>query len=218
MQGDTPHPRFTLRSLDLLGSDAELREEAEAALRQRDAHQPSGVHPGQDPTGSVTVFLGDDGQVRDVTVDRAWSRRVGVADVGEALFAAYRAAMRATLEAAALAELEPEPDPAEPAVPTPPRQRPAPDEAADQEWLRRVWETLESNDAVLAELSRQPEGADEETLVSPYGSLTARHRAGSIVAITGDPELIAELDAGQLQYEAHALLRSCGEIRSRNRS
>ena len=50
MQGDRAHLRLSLRSLDLLGSDAELRERAEAALRDRDAHRfpvctPAGTRP-----------------------------------------------------------------------------------------------------------------------------------------------------------------------------
>jgi len=214
MQGDRANPRLSLRSLDLLGSDAELRERAEAALRDRDAHQVPGLHTGRDATGSVTVLLGDDGQVRDVTVARDWSRRIGAAGVGEALFEAYAAAVRSTLEATALAEPQQEPPPAEAASPQGPRGESAAHEAADQDWMRRVWQTLQDNDAKLEELARRPDGIADESAVSPHGSLTARHRAGSIVAITGDPDLIAELDTGQLQYEAHALLRSCGEIRS----
>jgi len=229
MQGDRSHLRLTLTSLDVLGTDAELRAQAEQALRERDPQPAPGLHAGRDETGSVTVFLADDGQVQDVTVARDWLRRIGPAGVGEALFDAYAAATRSTIEAAVLVELQQSPATsaadaeaaAEAARPAegrrPGAETAGSDEAADHQWLQRVWQTLHDIDTDLEDLARQRDVVPEQTVTSPHGSLTARHRAGGIVSITGDRDLLADLDAGQLQYEAHALLSACAEIRSQSR-
>ncbi|MEV6368072.1 hypothetical protein AB0L86_14390 [Micromonospora musae] len=78
MQRDVERPRLPLASLDFLGSDAQLRAQAEYALRESETRRQLSVNSGQDPSGSIAVFVDEDGQVEEVTVGPAWRDQVGV--------------------------------------------------------------------------------------------------------------------------------------------
>lgn len=216
MQRDRRNVRLSLASLDVLGDDAQLRAHAEQVVQERKARPEPSPHAGRDQTGSVEVLVADDGQVRDVTIERNWRARIGPAAVGQALFEAYVMAVQSAVEAAAVRQMQQERPAASRAVWEP--KRAAADEVDEHLWLRRVWQSLHDIDTDLERLSRSPDAAPEQTITSPHGGLTARLRSGGIVAVTSDPARIAGLDAGQLQFEARSLLRTCAVVRSRNRS
>lgn len=206
MRDNRRNVRLSLASLDFLGSDAELRAGAERAMREAEAGPGPDGYTGRDRTGTVTVHAGaPEGTVDSVTVRQDWRARLGAGGFPDALFEAYTAVVRATLEAAALRALreEHEPRPA-------PRAPDAPDsrEADEHLWLRRTWETLHRIDADLARLSQTASPEAEGRIVSPNGSLTLHLRGGTIAAVTGDAGLLARSDAGQLQYEALTVLRT----------
>ncbi|TDC38677.1 hypothetical protein E1211_06440 [Micromonospora sp. 15K316] len=94
MQRDRQHVRLSLASLDFLGTDAQLRAQAEYALRESDTRRQRTVNSGRDPTGSIAVFVDEDGQVEEVTVGPAWHSQVGVSGFADALFEAYAASTR----------------------------------------------------------------------------------------------------------------------------
>ncbi|MEV6373681.1 hypothetical protein [Micromonospora musae] len=216
MQRDGERPRRSLASLDFLGSDAQLRAQAEYALRESDDRRQLSVNSGQDPSGSVAVFVDEDGQVEEVTVGPAWRDQVGVRGFADALFEAYHAALRAVVEASAMRQLRQGFRTAPGATPDPVNT--SADDLDEQLWLRRTWQTLQAIDADLRQLARRPACPAERDLTSPSGCLTLHLRGGSVVAITGDIRLIAALDAGRLRSEAQALFRAHALARSQPRS
>ncbi|MBM0255739.1 hypothetical protein [Micromonospora sp. 4G55] len=216
MQRDRRNARLSLASLDFLGSDVELRAQAQQAYLQTDSRQTPGTHTGKDSTGSVTVLIDAHRDVEDVSIAHDWRRQLGVGGLADALFQAYTAALHTALEATALQELQTDQD-------APPPATPASGAAQDQEvdehlWLRRTWRTLHEIDADLQRLTQEPNVEAEQAISSPYGSLALRLRGGSIVAITQDVGRIARMDAGQVQFEARSLFRTYTLARSRNRS
>ncbi|MEH0825738.1 MULTISPECIES: hypothetical protein [unclassified Micromonospora] len=193
--------RLSLASLDFLGSDTELRTQAQRAYLKTDTRQVPGPHTGQDQTGSVTVLVDAHRDVEDVSIAHDWRSQLGVAGLADALFQAYTAALHTALEATALQELQTDQD-------TPPPTAPASDAGQDDRvdeehlWLQRTWRTLHEIDADLQRLAQEPNVEAEQAISSPHGCLTLRLRGGSIVAITQDVGRIARMDAGQVQFEA----------------
>ncbi|WP_280841088.1 hypothetical protein [Micromonospora sp. A200] len=209
--------RLSLASLDVLGSDTELRAQAQQAYLKTDTRQAPGTHTGQDRTGSIAVLVDGHRDVEDVSISQDWRSQLGVGGLADALFQAYTAALQTALEAAALRELQTDQD-------TPPPTAPASDAGQDDHvdeehlWLRRTWRTLHEIDADLQRLAHEPNVDAEQAMSSPHGCLTLRLRGGSIVAITQDVARIARMDVGQVQFEARSLFQTYTLARARNRS
>ncbi|MGC5033759.1 hypothetical protein [Micromonospora sp. DT229] len=225
MGEDRRHIRMSLATLDSLGSDEELREQATRALRQAETERRPSTHSGQDPTGAITVVVDTAGQVEEVTVSRDWRSRVGVSGAPDALFTAYTTAVQTAVEAVALQQLRADSDETAQAQPSGTggaAQAPsgASDEAEpdDEQWLRQTWQTLHDLDIELEGLARPPQVVSEQEVASPAGVLTLRMRDGAVVSIVGDIRRIGQLDAAALRYEAHALFRTYALVRSQKRS
>ncbi|MFJ8581144.1 hypothetical protein [Micromonospora sp. NPDC093277] len=214
MERDRRNVRLSLASLDVLGTDSELRAQVEHAMREVDSRPAPDAFAGHDRTGSIMVRVSAAGQVEDVSVGRDWRTHLGLDGAAQALFEAYVAALQATLEAAALRALQRDQAASPPAAQAATAE---PDEVDEHLWLRRTWQTLHEIDADLERLTHEPGPPAEETIPSPEGSLTVHVRAGSITAITGDVARLARLDVGQLRYEALDVLRSYDLAHPRNR-
>ncbi|MEH0927073.1 hypothetical protein [Micromonospora sp. CPCC 205558] len=206
MQQGSGHERRKLASLDFLGDDSALREQADRALRETGRELRPAECSGVDRTGSVRVVVDTERNVSAVTIARDWRSRLGPNGFADALFEAYAAAVQAALELAALLRLQ-----TEPSGPAAPDQEPldrSPDRDVDEHtWLRDTWQTLHDLDAELDAAARLSTQTDESSMSSPDGCLTLRIRGGGITGITGDARQIARADAGQLQYEARSLFR-----------
>ncbi|WBB69349.1 hypothetical protein [Micromonospora sp. WMMD812] len=206
MQEDRRHLRLSLADLDVLGSDAALRAQAEQAARAAESRPTPTVYTGLDRTGAVAVRVDATSDVEDVAVERDWRRRVDVDGVAGAIFEAYAGALRAAVEATALREVARDQEVAAPSTPEP--RAAVEDELDDHVWLRRTWRTLHDIDADLDRLAHARDDRAEHAIAGPHGFLTLRLRGDSITAITGDTDRIARLDAGQLESEALSLFRS----------
>ncbi|MDG4811179.1 hypothetical protein O7634_30860 [Micromonospora sp. WMMD1120] len=206
MQQGSRHERLKLASLDFLGDDSVLREQADRALRETGGELRPDECPGTDHSGSVRVVVDTQREVSALTIARDWRSRLGPSGFADALFEAYTAAVQAALELAALLHLQ-----AKERGPAAPQQRPpdSPERDVDEHtWLRNTWRTLDDLDAKLDAAARLPRRTDESSMSSPNGCLTARIRGGGITGITGDVRRIARADAGQLQFEARSLFRA----------
>ncbi|MFC5927275.1 hypothetical protein [Micromonospora vulcania] len=206
MQGSR-HERLKLASLDFLGDDSALREQADRALREAGRELRPEECSGVDHTGSVRVVVDTQREVSAVTIAREWRGRLGPSGFAGALFEAYAAGVQAALELAALLRLQTEergsasPD-QEPLDSTPDR------DVDEYTWLRDTWRTLDDLDAELNAAARLPRRTDESSMSSPNGCLTLHIHRGGITGITGDARRIARADAGQLQFEARSLFRA----------
>ncbi|WP_285796106.1 hypothetical protein [Micromonospora sp. NBRC 107095] len=207
MRQGSRHERLKLASLDFLGDDSVLREQADRALRETGRELRPEDCSGTDRTGSVRVVVGTQREVSAVTIAWDWRSRLGPSGFADALFEAYAAAVQAALESAALLHLQTqERDPA--ASDQEPLDR-SPDRDVDEyTWLRDTWRTLADLDADLDAAARLTTRADESSMSSPNGCLTLRIRGGGIIGITGDVRRIARADARQLQFEARSLFRA----------
>ncbi|MEU5961930.1 hypothetical protein ABZ777_12070 [Micromonospora parva] len=207
MQHGSRRERPELASLDFLGDDSVLREQADRALREMGRGLQAEDCSGADHSDSVRVVVDTQREVSAVTIARDWRSRLGPSGFADALFEAYAAAVQAALEAAALLHLQTqERDPS--ASDQEPLDR-SPDRDVDEyTWLRDTWQTLSDLDADLDAAARLTTGTDESSMSSPNGCLTLRIRGGSIIGITGDVRRIARADAGQLQFEARSLFRA----------
>ncbi|SCG38292.1 hypothetical protein [Micromonospora coxensis] len=198
--------RLSLASLDALGSDAELRAQAEQVRREAETQPAPDSPAGHDQTGSITVHTDREGHVKDVAVLRDWRARLTPGEVPDALFEAYSAAMRAVVELAAIRRLTDDPTEGSPAAARPGTRYD--DELDEHLWLRRTWRTLHEIDADLERLARQPDMPVEKTITSLNGCLTLHLRGSGITAITGSVERIGRLDAGELRFEARSLFQA----------
>ncbi|MGW3618547.1 hypothetical protein [Micromonospora arida] len=207
MQHGSRRERPDLASLDFLGDDSVLREQADRALRETGRGLQAEDRSGADHSGSVHVVVDTQREVSAVTIARDWRSRLGPSGFADALFEAYAAAVQAALEAAALLHLQTqERDSA--ASDQEPLDR-SPDRDVDEyTWLRDTWRTLSDLDADLDAAARLSTRTDESSMSSPNGCLTLRIRGGGIIGITGDVRRIARTDAGQLQFEARSLFRT----------
>ncbi|WP_444951065.1 hypothetical protein [Micromonospora ureilytica] len=207
MQQGSRHERLQLASLDFLGDDPVLREQADRALRETGRELRPEECSGADHTGSVCVVVDTQREVSAVTIARDWRSRLGPSGFADALFEAYAAAVQAALELAALLRLQ-----AEESSPASPEREPldrSPERDVDEHtWLRDTWRTLSDLDAELDAATRLPRRMDESSMSSPNGCLTLHIRGGGITGITGDVRRIARADAGQLQFEAGSLFRA----------
>ncbi|KAB1920173.1 hypothetical protein F8280_24030 [Micromonospora noduli] len=207
MQQDSRHERLQLASLDFLGDDPALREQADRALRETGRQLRPEECSGADHTGSVRVMVDTQRNVSAVTIAHDWRRRLGPSRFANALFEAYAAAVQAALEVVALLRLQ-----TEERGPAAPDQEPldrSPGRDVDQHtWLRDTWRTLSDLDAELDAATRLTRRTDELSMVSPNSCLTLHIRGGGITGITGDVRRIAQVDAGQLQFEARSLFRA----------
>ncbi|MDG4838272.1 YbaB/EbfC family nucleoid-associated protein [Micromonospora sp. WMMD967] len=207
MQHGSRRERPELASLDFLGDDSVLREQADRALRETGRELRAADCSAADHSGSVRVVVDAQREVSAVTIARDWRSRLGPSGFADALFEAYAAAVQAALEAAALLHLQTqERDPA--ASDQEPLDR-SPDRDVDEyTWLRDTWRTLSDLDADLDAAARRTTRTDESGMSSPNGCLRLRIRGGGIIGITGDVRRIARADAGQLQFEARSLFRA----------
>ncbi|MGW3855812.1 hypothetical protein [Micromonospora arida] len=207
MQQGGRHERLKLASLDFLGDDSVLREQADWALREAGRELRPEECSGTDHSGSVRVVVDSQREVSAVTIARDWRSQLGPSGFADALFEAYAAAVQAALELAALLRLQ-----VDESGPAAPEQEPldrSPDRDVDEHtWLRNTWRTLEDLDAELDAAARLPTRTDESSMSSPNGCLTLRIRGGGITGITGDVRRIARADADQLQFEARSLFRA----------
>ncbi|MEU1244230.1 hypothetical protein ABZ388_28090 [Micromonospora parva] len=207
MQQGSRHQRLKLASLDFLGDDSVLREQADRVLRETGRELRPEQRSGADRSGSVRVVVDAQREISAVTIARDWRSRLGPSGLADALFEAYVAAVQAALELAALLRLQ-----ADESVPAAPEREPldrSPERDVDEHtWLRDTWRTLSDLDAELDAATRLPRRTDESSMSSPNGCLTLRIRGGSIIGITGDVRRIARADAGQLQFEARSLFRA----------
>ncbi|MFD2767954.1 hypothetical protein [Micromonospora eburnea] len=210
MQRDRRNVRLSLASLDVLGSDSELRAQVEHAMREAESRPMPDAFAGHDRTGTITVRVNAAGQVEDVSIGRDWRTHLGLDGAAQALFAAYMAAVQATLEAVALQALQRD------RSASPPAAQADADEVDEHLWLRHTWRTLHEIDADLERLTHAQPPQAEETISSPQGSLTLHVRGGSVTAITGDVARLARLDASQLRYEAIDVLRAFDLAHPRN--
>ncbi|MEV4210113.1 hypothetical protein [Micromonospora sp. NPDC049662] len=207
MQHGSRRERPELASLDFLGDDSVLREQADRALRETGREARAEDCSGADHSGSVRVVVDAQREVSAVTIARDWRSRLGPGGFADALFEAYATAVQAALESAALLHLQTqERDPA--ASDQKPLDR-SPDRDVDEyTWLRATWRTLSDLDADLDAAARLTTRTDESGMSSPNGCLTLRLRGAGIIGITGDVRRIARADAGQLQFEARSLFRA----------
>ncbi|WCN83822.1 hypothetical protein [Micromonospora sp. LH3U1] len=207
MQQGSRHQRLQLASLDFLGDDPALREQANRALREAGRELRPEECSGADQTGSVRVMVDTQRNVSAVTIAHDWRSRLGPSGFADALFEAYTAAVQAALELAALLRLQ-----AEKRGPASPDQEPLdgiPDRDVDEyTWLRDTWRTLSDLDAELDAAAHLSRAKGESSMSSPNGCLTLRIRGGGITGITGDVRRIARADSGQLQFEARSLFRA----------
>lgn len=207
MQQGSGHERLKLASLDFLGDDSALREQADRALRGTGREVRPEERSGADQTGSVRVVVDTQREVSAVTIARDWRSRVGPSGFADALFEAYADAVQAALELAALLRLQ-----AEESGPASPEREPldrSPERDVDEHtWLRDTWRTLSELNAAFDAASRLPRRTDESSMSSPNDCLTLHIRGGGITGITGDVRRIAQADAGQLQFEAGSLFRA----------
>ncbi|MEU1746673.1 hypothetical protein ACWD8I_06350 [Micromonospora arida] len=207
MQQGSRRERLKLASLDVLGDDSVLREQADRALREAGRQLRPEECSGVDQTGSVRVMVDTQRNVSSVTIAHDWRRRLGPSGFADALFGAYSAAVQAALEVAALLRLQ-----TEERGPAAPDQEPlgrSPERDVDQHtWLRDTWRTLSDLDAELHAATRLRRRTDESSMSSPNGCLTLHLRGGGITGITGDIRRIAQVDAGHLQFEADSLFRA----------
>lgn len=214
MQQGSRHERLELASLDFLGDESVLREQADRALRETGRDLRPEECSGSDRSGSVRVMVDTRREVTDVTVARDWRNHLGPSGFADALFEAYSAAVQAALELAALLHLQ-----TEQRGPAAPEREPLgtrPDRDVDEHtWLRDTWRTLDDLDADLNVAARLTTRTDESSMSSPTGCLTLRVRGGGITGITGDVRRIARVDTGQLQFEARSLFRAFALARSR---
>ncbi|CCH17712.1 conserved hypothetical protein [Micromonospora lupini str. Lupac 08] len=207
MQQGSKHERLKLASLDFLGDDSALREQADRALRETGREPRPEECSRADQTGSVRVVVDTRREVSAVTIARDWRSRLGPTGFADALFEAYAAAVQAALEVAALLHLQTEER--GPAVPDQEPLDSTPDRDVDEyTWLRDTWRTLSDLDAEFDAATRSHRRTDESSMTSPNGCLTLRIRGGGITGIAGDVRRIARADAGQLQFEARSLFRA----------
>ncbi|MBQ1019779.1 hypothetical protein KBX71_18180 [Micromonospora sp. D93] len=207
MQQGSRHERLKLASLDFLGDDSVLREQADRALREAGRELRPEECSGADHSGSVRVMVDTQREVSAVTIAHDWRSRLGPSGFADALFEAYAAAVQAALELAALLRLQ-----AEESGPASREREPlgrSPEQDVDEHtWLRGTWRTLSALDAELDAATRLPRRTDESSMSSPNGCLTLHISGGGITGITGDVRRIARADAGQLQFEAGSLFRA----------
>ncbi|MEV4826141.1 hypothetical protein [Micromonospora sp. NPDC049274] len=209
MQQGDGHERHKLASLDFLGDDSALREQADRALHEAGRELRAGQCSGTDHTGSVRVMVDARREVSAVAVARDWRSRLGPSEFAGALFEAYVAGVQAALELAALLRLQAEERESGPAR----LQKRPPDRGSERDvdehaWLRDTWRTLHDLDVKLEAAARLGRLDDESSMSSPNGCLTLRVRRGGITGIAGDVRRIARVDAGQLQFEARSLFRA----------
>ncbi|MFF0348903.1 hypothetical protein ACFYP0_14510 [Micromonospora arida] len=207
MQQGSRRERLKLASLDFLGDDSALREQADRALREAGRELRPGECSGADHTGSVRVVVDTQREVSAVAIARDWRGRIGPSGLADALVEAYVAAVQSALEVAALLHLQVE----ESGLASPEREPldRSPERDVDEHtWLRDTWRTLSGLDAELEAATRLPRRTDESSMSSPNGCLTLHIRGGGITGITGDVRRIARADAGQLQFEARSLFRA----------
>ncbi|MFG1654250.1 hypothetical protein ACGFIE_30380 [Micromonospora sp. NPDC049275] len=209
MQQDGRHERRKLASLDFLGDDSALREQADRALRETGHELRPGECSGADHTGAVRVVVDTKREVSAVAIARDWRGRLGPGGFAGALFEAYVAGVQAALELAALLRLQAEEREGGPASPEQdPLNRASERDVDEHTWLRDTWRTLHDLDAELDAATRVARRSDESSMSSPNGCLTLRIRGGGITGIAGDVRRIARADAGQLQFEARSLFRA----------
>ncbi|MGQ5262064.1 hypothetical protein ACTWLT_15050 [Micromonospora sp. ZYX-F-536] len=205
-QGSRPE-RLKLASLDFLGDDSALREQADRALREAGREPRPEECSGADQSGSIRVVVDTQRKVSAVTIARDWRSQPGPSGFADALFEAYAAAVQAALELAALLHLQ-----AEARGPASSDQEPldrSPDRDVDEyTWLRDTWRTLSDLEAELDAAARLSRVKGESSMSSPNGCLSLHIRGGGITGITGDVRRIAREDAGQLQFEALSVFRA----------
>ncbi|MET7820746.1 hypothetical protein [Micromonospora zamorensis] len=207
MQQGSRHERLKLASLDFLGDDSALREQANRVLRETERELRPEDCSGADQTGSVRVMVDTQREVSAVTIARDWRSQLGPSGFADALFEAYVAAVQTALELAALLRLQ-----TEEKGPAAPEQEPldrSPERDVDEyTWLRDTWQTLHDLDEELGAATRLSGLKGESSMSSPNGCLTLHIRGGGITGITGDVRWIARADADQLQFEARSLFRA----------
>jgi DNA-binding protein YbaB len=132
--------RRELVSLDVLGSDEELR--AAAAREQR---SPGGAEAeGRDPSRAVTIRVDGRGRVADVLISNWWRDDLTPSGLQEAVLSAYRDGL-----AQATAQLAPQP--AEEATPTGGPAEPDDHEGDDHGWFLGIRRRLDRTEEALAQ-------------------------------------------------------------------
>jgi hypothetical protein len=204
--------RRQLASLDWLGDTNELRARAEEALRQSEPVGRPERPQGSDESGSISVTVDARGWVVDVAVDRQWRERLEAGRFAEAVLEAYTAAVKASIESAALAALADDQD-AEPGAPATATPAIDPD-LEGHDWLHAVWAVLDANRAASRQLSAiDAPDRHQRTLSSPRGFLTLHIRGQGLERITGDVRRIAVADAAQLRQDALVALQAIAPSR-----
>lgn len=209
---------------------AELRDRADSVAQKMEAAQHQAEeYTGSDGTGLVTVTMAADGPVREVTVQRAWRERLGVAGLPAAVQEALAAAATARLAAwsEAFAEQDSAPDPrARPALLTHETLAAQVDElatgtmsgsqrrAALEELLAMAEEIERGIDQVSAQMQAQLDAAYTGRSQSGHVSATVTG-AGAVSEIRYDTRWLGEaheLNIGRETTDAlRAAYRRAGE-------
>lgn len=204
---------FGLARLDGLGDPQTLRSRAEEAMARLEPDLRTGTQQqGGDASDSVWVTVGADGAVVDVSISRAWPRRLAPERLGDAVLEAYRQAEQKRALALARAG-GPGARPGGPGA-APRHEPPAPD-VTDERWLDWVWQRLDDARQRLDRLASAPVPAaePERTVPGPAGHVRLRAVGATVSAVLVDSIRLAERDpdavAGDLRA-AFAEVRDVG--------
>ncbi|MEU4555978.1 hypothetical protein [Micromonospora violae] len=201
---------MTLASLDFLGDLQDLRERVQHLPDQLgDEFHEDAQHQGADQSDSVWVGVDARGRVTSLDISRRWRDRLVVSDFPLALYEAYTAAVRKSMEAGALASARSAPVSAD--RPRTSLALPEP-ELGDDEWRRARWDRLDVIRAELRRLAeRDPSPSRQERAVSgPDGYVTLRLLGEDLVGITGEVGRIARADVELIRTDALAAFQRAG--------
>lgn len=206
---------ITLADPAVLGDPESLRKRAEAEKKQE---RPRRTEPGQpgrydgaDETGAVWLSVDPEGRLTSVEISTSWRQRLGPERFADALFSAYRAAVRHAIDASRTARQD------EPVFPTIPTVDPDADFPA---WLVQSRAQLAALKEQMAAVSKantraRERLADAREVRSPNGYLTLQLRAGVLTGITGAVAGLKSVNPNMLRQDVLEVFESANLAASR---
>jgi hypothetical protein len=203
--------------LDEFVADAEQSRSRALAQLPADGTRPPprSSFSGEDRAQIVVVTVDPAGMVRDVDLHRDWRQTVSAESLPAAIFDAYTAALKASLEAVALTRLWEAEQQRKAGEPTVVERRPDVDlpPTDEHEWLAWVRRSLlELNDEVhrIDLLGRSVSKDRTRTLTGAYGLFQVTVQGQIVTAVRADPTRIGAADLAHLRQDALDALRSAG--------
>jgi hypothetical protein len=176
---------------------------------------PQSSFSGSDTAEIIVVTVDPTGLVRDVDLRRDWRRTVSAESLPAAIFDAYTAALKASLEAVALARLWEAEQQRKASEPTVVERRPDvdPPPTDEHEWLAWIrGSLLELDDeAHRVDLLARGRADRSRTVTGPYGVFQVTIQGQAVTAVRADPTRIGATDLARLRQDALEALRSAGQ-------